>query len=756
MLTWYVDPISGGYLPVILVIASLAAIALMRPTFRDLDWKRRRLLIGLRIGLVLLLALAMLRPGLMLVEDKQLPSVLVVMLDRSKSMGLPDADSSKTRWQSQLQTIKAASKKFDTLSKKMEVKLYGYEAKLHDADAAKSDFGMPKLPDGSETDIGTNLAEIAQREGGQKRIAGVILFGDGAQTAIAPRTDPDSAARELAQMGAPIYPIVFGPVGSSEQSRDVAVESLPDRYDVFVKNVLKVQGSIRVRGFRGKPIPVDLVLTDNAGKSQIIKREIFQVNQDAEQLDVQIPYIPDRAGEFKLSLKVPPQAGELVVKNNELISFLRVLEGGIRVLYVSGTLLGEQLRLRKSIDASPEIEIDFQWLDIHERASWPVRLGEVLGQVRYDAVILESIHASAFTAADLTQLASQIDRGQGFMMLGGLHSFGAGNYGGTPLAPVLPIHIGQFERQEIGEPVRKDLQIEGPLTALPKGSHSITRIASGAENEAAWKKLPQLEGANLFEAVRDRARILLATPDEKPLLVASEYGSGRVLAFAGDSTRRWEMHGFRDAHRRFWRQVILWLVRREDLSQNDVWLKLDLTRLTPGGKLTFSTGARGAEGDALTDASFIATLKGPDGKSTSINVTSSSSGEEFRGASAPLREPGFYTLEVVASRAGKELGRVASQCMVIDQDIEMQNMAADIDQMTRLAAATKDIGGRMVAPEQLGDLLDELANAPDEERVEVRRKWGLGDSTPDAWIFVLLMTAIYTLEWYFRKKWGLV
>jgi hypothetical protein len=86
----------------------------------------------------------------------------------------------------------------------------------------------------------------------------------------------------------------------------------------------------------------------------------------------------------------------------------------------------------------------------------------------------------------------------------------------------------------------------------------------------------------------------------------------------------------------------------------------------------------------------------------------------------------------------------------------MQRLGADIDQMTRLAAATKEFGGRVIAPEQLGDLLDELAAQPDEQRVEVRRKWGLGDSVIDAWLFVLLLSGFYTLEWYLRKKWGLV
>jgi hypothetical protein len=107
------------------------------------------------------------------------------------------------------------------------------------------------VPDGDETDIGANLSDVVQREGGQKRIVGVVLLGDGTQTAVAPRIDPHDAARELAQVGAPLFPIVFGPVGSGEQSRDIAVESLPDRYDVFAKNVLRVRGALRVRGFRG-------------------------------------------------------------------------------------------------------------------------------------------------------------------------------------------------------------------------------------------------------------------------------------------------------------------------------------------------------------------------------------------------------------------------------------------------------------------------------------------------------------------------
>ena len=64
--------------------------------------------------------------------------------------------------------------------------------------------------------------------------------------------------------------------------------------------------------------------------------------------------------------------------------------------------------------------------------------------------------------------------------------------------------------------------------------------------------------------------------------MAGEYGKGRVLAFAGNSTYRWWNYGRQSEHRRFWRQVILWLAQRDDAAQNDVWIKLPQRRYDPG------------------------------------------------------------------------------------------------------------------------------------------------------------------------------
>ncbi len=99
-------------------------------------------------------------------------------------------------------------------------------------------------------------------------------------------------------------------------------------------------------------------------------------------------------------------------------------------------------------------------------------------------------------------------------------------------------------------------------------------------------------------------------------------------------------------HRRFWRQVILWLARRDDLTRNDVWIDLPQRRFPVGSRVTFSTGARTAMGDVIPDARLTATLTGPGGQPAPIRLAAK--GEEFSGTIDRIIQPGSYQISVVA------------------------------------------------------------------------------------------------------------
>jgi hypothetical protein len=340
--------------------------------------------------------------------------------------------------------------------------------------------------------------------------------------------------------------------------------------------------------------------------------------------------------------------------------------------------------------------------------------------------------------------------------MGGYHSFGAGGYRDTALADVMPIVMDRFERQDFDAPVRGDLHLESPIRMIPAHPHPVISLGSDAENMAAWERLPPLKGANKFVDVKDAAgvRVIAESDRGQPLLVSGEYGQGRVLAMAGDSTWRWWMQGHDAEHRRFWRQSILWLVGREDLQQDQVWIKLAQRRYHPEGRVSFTAGVSSPAGQTIPEAVVRAELTLPDQSRRDLRLTIDD--HQWTGMIESLELPGDYAITITAELEGAVIGTARGEFLVYDRDIELASASADHDQLARLAAMTEQFGGRMVAPEQLVSLLEEVRDKPPEMEIEVQTKWQLADTARDAWTMFLVFVAVLTGEWFLRKRWGLV
>lgn len=752
---WYCQPILNSYLLVAGVAVGLLLLLLVGPTFHTISRRRRFALLGLRAAVVLLLVLAMLRPTHISTTSQPQSAVLLVLFDQSRSMNLPGAEKSASRWAEQIETLRASQATLADLPERLAVRVYAYDGELHPIELTGGELQLPAEPAGGQTDLGSTLHEAVRREAG-KRLAGVVLMGDGTQTAFHPAVEIQEAGRELDRLGAPLFAVPYGPPGAIATARDVAVENLPDQFTVFVKSQLDVQALLRVSGFVNQPIPVELLVQRPDGGSETIGPQPLVAREDGQLVPIALSYTPQVAGRYKLTLRAAAQDGEIVTRNNELSAFLRVLEGGLRVLYLEGELRAEQKFLRRSLDASPDIDVDFRWLDHRGRERWPVDLKKEMQDPAYDAVILGDLDSAALGPANLELLKAAVERGRGMAMLGGWHSFGAGGYGDSPLADVLPIEIDRLERQDFDASLRGDLHLPGPLQLLPAADHPLTRLAASGELAGLWKKLPPLSGANKFTKVKDAAGVRVVGEDAagRPLLVVGNYGSGRVLAMAGDSTWRWWMQGHETEHKRFWRQVVLWLAQRDQDEQDEVWIKLDQRRFQPGGRVTFTAGARSATGESLADAELTATLIPPNGQRKSISLIRDR--DHFRGVIDAVTEPGDYAIELEARRGNPSLGQARGEFLVFDQDLELSNAATDHAQLARLAEMTQSVGGRLVAAEQLPALLAEIRDRPPELAIEVQEKWQLGDTGPDAWLLFAAFLALLTGEWYFRKRWGLV
>ncbi|MBN2217836.1 MAG: hypothetical protein JW719_10730 [Pirellulales bacterium] len=752
MVRLFFYPIGDSYLLVAVAALVLLGLLAVGPRGGGMTRGRRRVLACLRLGVVILVVLAMLRPTLVRTETRKQAATVVMLVDTSRSMSVPDAlGGRKTRYEAMRLALDAARESLDRLAREFEVNVYTFDVETRPADLTGGAVVLPDAPEGRETAIGSALEDVLRYEAG-KRLLGVVLASDGAQRAYAPRDlAPQTAAVGLRRLGCPLLTVPLGQSRGLGQARDVAVGQLLVDESVFAKNEMAAGAAIRVDGFANRDLPVRLLFETAPGRMEVVAQETLKPVADGQLLPVEFHYVPEVPGQYKVTLEVPDQSGELVTTNNRMSTFINVLPGGLNVLYLEGSPPRVDTKfLRRALDASPDVNVDY--LSFNEKTR-PAELDERLRPGRYAVYVLGDIPAQAFTRDQLASLAQAVDRGAGLIMLGGFHTFGPGGYAETPLADVLPIRMSRLDEQRPDEPVRRDMHLAGPNQMQPSrfGADHFALMLSGdrAKNAALWRQLPALEGANRFERrqIKPGALVLAVDQNDQPLLLAQPYGAGRVMGFAGDTTWHWPMRGFDAEHKRFWRQVVLWLARKDELGQGNVWIRLGQRRLEPGGRLEITAGANSPEGDPVADARLEAEVTLPDG--TTQKMLLSSRGDHWAGAFGETTAAGDYAVSVHARKGDQSLGLARARFLVFEEDLELDNATADTGGMESLAAMT---GGRSIAPEQLPELLDELARQTErlEERIETKRTYW------DTWPFFLALVGLLSIEWYLRKRWGLV
>jgi len=755
-LTLLFEPV-GSWWFVLLVAAGFAAVlVLVGPDRSRVDGGRLKVLVGLRVAAFLAIVVCMLRPTIVAQRRLAQEGDLLVLADASESMTVADAPAGQTRWEHLVASLAAAAPEARELldTGHLRLRLWRFDRGLESvpvmpADPFPLDPGWVKQEGSEETALGAALDEAVQTASFES-LAGVIVLSDGAQHAYPPRDlPPQTVARRLGEGGIPLWSVLFGQQRSGSQGRDAEVVQLSVAEEVFVKTTVEVAGRVRLTGLGDRDVAVRLLVEGADGSLAEEARTIVRSSgADAEET-VRLAWRPEQPGERKVTLVIDPLEGETVLTNNEVSSFVNVVDGGLRVVYLEGALRVEQRFLRRTLSASPDMQVEFRWIESSDRSDWPVDLGDMLND-EIDVFLIGDLDASALSADQLAVINDRVGQGAGLGLLGGLHAFEAGGWGSTPLQPALPFQRDPLSRQRFDEPIRESLHLRGPLQMLPDerfGGISILRLAdTPVDNLAAWQALPPLEGANVLGQLAEAARPLAVSQAGDPLLVAKSYGTGRVAALAVDSTWRWVMQGADQAHRRFWRQFIFWLASRDDITDDALWVRPAQRRISAGTPLVFNAGLRKADGQPIDDAQVEAEVVAPDGTKRPVRLVRD--GESWAGQLTDCSQPGDWTIAAVASRAGQPVATREARFTVFRQDLEMANPVANGLVMRQLAEET----GREPQPaEDIAAIFEELLERPAIYESEAEWSWGLWDS----WPMLLVIVGLMSLEWFLRKRWGL-
>jgi hypothetical protein len=548
-------------------------------------------MIALRCAAAVAALVLFLQPAVELRQVAREPNHLAVLVDESQSMGLAEDPGGPRRIDRARALLDRSAQTVAAWQDHHRVDVFGFAEAL---ETSTLEAVARAEPDGRATNMYHALDQVRARYDGAD-LAGVILISDGVATGGLAGGAGAGALRDfLKSLDTRVHTVWTGKSGL----RDVAVARVLADEFAFARTVVRVEAVIRATGYPQRRIPVTL-----SGDGQVMRQKWVDVGPPNGENDSEVPVVfeftPPRVGKYVYEISTPVAEDEAVAENNRRAFVLRVIRDKIRVLQVAGQPSWDVHALRRMLEENPNVDLisffilrtqdDFSTVPNDEMSLIPFPTQELFQQElpSFDLIVMQNFEFAPYgIGAYLENIRSYVEGGGGLVMLGGALSFSSGGYAGTPVAAALPVELvdplgASGAPPATGGPSDPlvDTSLFTPVLTRAGQVHPITALRyERADNLATWQALPPLEGVNLVARARPEAVVLaehprLRTRDGQPMpvIVAGEYGQGRVLTAGTDSLWRW---GFVAAARpgddgrhyiELWENSIRWLIQDPEL-----------------------------------------------------------------------------------------------------------------------------------------------------------------------------------------------
>lgn len=704
------------------------------------------LLILLRACVYGVLIFFLLGPARVDTRATKLRQPLTVLIDSSQSMAFPaDTGAGGTSDKSRLDVVR--EKLLDPKSRLLQKLGERYDLRLFRFGTALEPITPASLAGLRPQDHGTRLLELLQSTAHEPgRQAGIIVFSDGITNGEEKTLLPSSP------MPVPVFTVG---AGETEGYTDVRIADVRAPEFAFRGREFKIDVAVEASGLKGKVIP----LYFNRGRNLITSRSIA-INTDLFEQKITLSFTPKELGTLGFSLDMPAQPGEQLTQNNHKDFKVDVQRDKIRVLTLSGSPSWNYRFLRMAIKHDPLIElVSFVFLrtptdavDVPENqlSLIPFPIDDIfLEELKnFDVVVFDDFsHRAYFNPVYLEKVKDFVREGGGLAMLGGPHAFDSGGYADSALHDVLPVVLdgkGKYQTQVSVRPI---------LTASGK-AHPITRLLPDPKsNEAAWEKMPPLTTLNHVRRARGQT-LLTASGSGAPLLTVGRYGKGRTLALMSDDTWRWNFVavGNRESPQNYLkliRQAVRWLAQEPSFEQVQIQ---PLPVSQPGEKISIKLRVLNDDFTPARQAAVQLRVIGPDGEPTILPATAGGEAGEYTGEYTPAQE-GDYRVAAEASLSGKSLGKAQSSFVVAFKYNEIADGRPRMNLMKQIAAASH---GEFFPINRFNDKALEIIAAKLEARapsqIIERRQTRLWSTL---WPFSIVL-ALLSVEWWMRRKWGLI
>jgi uncharacterized membrane protein len=686
------------------------------------------------------------QPAITIAELKPQQNIVAILIDDSRSMAInEDSSTREAKAVTSLENGVLAA-----LNRSFQTRLYRFD----DAITRMDDLRTLR-PDAPSTRIGDALKQLTD-ETSDLPIGAIVLLTDGGDNTggISPDVISALRARRI-----PVHTVGFG---RERAAHDVEIEDAVLAARALSGSRLAARVTFHQRGYTNSKLTLTIRDTSDAQPKMLASRTVTLGSESAQQTET-IMFDIGGAGARTLEISATPLQGEENLNNNKLTRVVNVASDPRRILYIEGEPRWEYKFIRQAEQDDRMVQIVSMVRTSENKtyrqgvankddlaSGFPSRAEELFG---YHGLILGSVESGYFTPNQQSLIHDFVDRrGGGLLLLGGEFALADGGWNSSKIADlmptILPTQPGTFHREADPKNGTNHTTVE---LARDGEDSIITRLLDDpAANKEKWKKLPYLMDYEDPGTPKPGATVLasMITPEGRklPLLITENFGRGRSAIMATGGSWRWQMSlPLGDtAHDLFWQQLLRWIVSD---TPGHVAASVPSQILLDNGAITFTADVRDLQFNPAADAKVEVHVLGPSGVNAAVEMTpvADTPGQFEARWSAP--KSGAYHAEVVAVRAGKELGRDELTFERLDGVAENFHTEQNRDLLEHLAAQT---GGQYWRPSDLGKLAQSIPFS--EAGVTMRE-------TKDLWNLPLVFFVLILLrfsEWWLRRKWGIV
>jgi hypothetical protein len=523
-----------------------------------------------RILALALIALALFNPSFSREDRAGLPSVAVVVVDKSPSQDFDDR-------QSQAEAARAA------IAQRLG-RIAGLETRIVDAGQADGETDGTRLFSALEA----SLADVPP-----DRVAGAIFITDG-------RVHDVPAEGAALGFSAPVHALITG--HPDERDRRVVLVSAP-RFGIVGQPQSIV---FRVEDSGVPPGPVQVTVSRDGDVQQTLTVQ----SGSTASVQIAIPH----AGQNIVEIEAAPLEGELTPVNDRAVVSIDGVRDKLRVLLVSGEPHAGERTWRNLLKSDASVDlVHFTILRPPEKQdgtpinelsliAFPTR--ELFQQKinEFQLIIFDRYaRQGVLPLIYFDNIARYVREGGAVLVAAGPDYASPTSIWRTPLDAILPA-------EPSGDTTERPFYAR--LTDLGK-RHPVTRGLEGSESDPPhWSRF-----FRLVDTKNPNGTAVMEGPDNKPLLILSRQGEGRVALLLSDQIWLWA-RGYEGGgpHLDLLRRLSHWLMKQPDLEE-------EALRLTAHGHtLTVDRQTMAESVDPVT-------LTAPNGTTRTLTLQAAAAGD---------------------------------------------------------------------------------------------------------------------------------